>query len=221
MSRYTIKEIKQLNKEKRGVFETLIHRHFSIRITSILLYTKIDPNLITLFSLILALISAVFYFKADYISLIIGSIFLNLSYIFDCVDGELARYKKLNSEFGAWWDSVCDRISEYAVFTGLILGLYFKTMNPTVLILGFFALTNLMMVSIIRGLNRSHFDTKPNHEFSFLGKYYLGRVDFVIILISIAALLNRIYYFLLIFATLGILIWIRQIYRRVLINYKT
>lgn len=220
MSKVVLEEIKKLNKEKCGIFETLIHRHISTRITSILVNTKVDPNMVTLFSVILALISAVFFLKADHLSLVIGSLFLNLSYVFDCVDGELARYKKLNSNFGAWWDSICDRISECAVFTGLMLGLYFKTLDHKVLIVGFFALVNLLMIANVRSLSRCYIDTKLDHEFCFFGKYYIGRIDFVITLITVASLLNQIYYFLLIFAILGTVIWIRQIYRKIMLNCK-
>ncbi|MBL7147241.1 MAG: CDP-alcohol phosphatidyltransferase family protein [Nanoarchaeota archaeon] len=222
MSKAILKEIQESNKEKGGISEVLIHRHISTRITSILVHTKVDPDLITLFSVILAFIAAIFFLRADYVSLIIGVIFLNLSYVFDCVDGELARYMNLNKKFGAWWDGICDRISEYAIFSGLILGLYFKTINPIVLILGFFAFSNLMMISFIRSRNRVFFDAKPQHETHFFGKYYLGRVDFVIMLITILALLNQVYYFLLIFTVLGAVVWIRQIYKRVInVKYKS
>jgi phosphatidylglycerophosphate synthase len=210
-----LKELKQLNTNKGGIFENLIYRHFSIRITRLLIYTKITPNQITGFSLILAFIAAIFYFRADYASLVIGTIFLNLSYLLDCVDGELARYKKLNSAFGAWWDLVCDKITEYAIFASLTLGLYFRTTDPTILILGFFALANDLMIIVIRLSNRVHFDKQPSHEFPFGKKRYLESVATFTVLTTVATLLNKVYYLLLIYAVLGALIWIRQIFRQI------
>lgn len=215
MSKSVIKELEELNKEKGGIFEVFFHRRISVHITSLLIHTNISPNIVTMFSTLLAVIAAIFFLKADYTSLIIGSIFLSFSFTFDCVDGELARYKKIGSKFGAWLDSLCDRLSEYSVFTGLTLGLYFKTGNPTVLIMGLFALANAMMISSIRSLNRLYFDTKPNHEVRFGMRYYIGRADFIITLVIISALLNKVYYFLMFFAVFGTLVWVRQIYRRV------
>ena len=42
---------------------------------------------------------------------------------FDILDGRVARLTKLGSKFGAFYDSTLDRISEIAVFLG-ILSLY-------------------------------------------------------------------------------------------------
>lgn len=222
MKRSIVQEIKQQNKEHefQGIFRNLIYRHFSVYITSMLVKTRITPNLVTSFSLILAFIAAIFYYKADYVSLVIGTIILNISIVLDYVDGELARYKKLSSAFGAWWDSVCDRVTEYVIFASLILGLYFKTNDSITLILGLFALTNLMMISTVRSLTRLNFDFKQQkHEIHLGKKWYLAGADTFIILVTITALLNKVYYLLLIYAVLGIVIWVRQIYRTI-INSK-
>lgn len=227
MSESVVKELKRINKEAghREFFRHLIYCHFSWRLVRFLLYTKITPNLITVISTLLAFVASIFYFKADYASLVIGTIFLNLSYIFDCADGELSRYKKISSKFGAWLDSVCDVIVEYAVLASLMLGFYFKTANPTVLILGFFALANLLLIITIRNLNRIHFDSKPKkgikpkHEFSFSGNFIGGAETFTV-LVTVFTLLNQVYYLLLIYAVLGTLIWVKQVYRRVVSYHK-
>lgn len=216
MPKSVLKELKKLNEEKGGIFESLIYRNLSMRITSVLIYTKITPNLVTAFSVFIACIAAIFYYRADYISLIIGTIFFNLSYTLDCVDGELARYKKLSSKFGAWWDSIGNKIVEYIIFLSLTIGLYFRTTDPVVLILGIFASNNIMMISNIRTLNRVHFDIKPDHEFRFFGKKYLASIDTFVVLITITTLLDKVYYFLLIYAVFGVVIWIRQIYRSII-----
>lgn len=215
MSKQVIQELKKLDKEHefKGLFRMLIYRHFSAPITNALSYTKISPNTVTTVSLILAFIAAVFYYKADYAWLVIGTIILNISLILDYVDGELARYKKLSSTFGAWWDSICDRLTEYIILSSLIMGLYFKTLNPSALILGFFAMANLMMIPIIRGLIRLNFKPKQKHEVKLGKKFYLAGVDTFVVLVTITTLLNRVYYLLMIYAVLGTAVWIRQIYR--------
>lgn len=220
MSKLILKELKELNRGKRGIFENMIYRHFSIHITSILIHTNVTPNFITSVSLFLAFIAAIFYFKADYTSLIIGTVLLNISYLLDEVDGELARYKKLNSSFGAWWDSTGDRITEYVIISSLTLGLYFKTTNPAVLVLGLFALANDLMICNIRLLNWFYFNDKSNREL-FLGKKYLEHVATFTVLVTIATLFNQVYYFLWVYSVLGLLVWVRQIYRSVKHNFKS
>ena len=42
--------------------------------------------------------------------------------MFDCVDGQLARYTRPFSKLGAWLDSIFDRTKEYVVFAGLAIG---------------------------------------------------------------------------------------------------
>ena len=52
-----------------------------------------------------------------------GSLFLFISHILDCTDGNLARTKSLYSPIGKWLDMAGDRIAEAAIFTGI--GFYF------------------------------------------------------------------------------------------------
>lgn len=216
-----LKEIRKSNKE-HGHGETLRHllyAHLSMPLTAILAKTNITPNIVTTISTILGFVAAYFFYKADYLSLIIGAIFITISYTLDCVDGELARYKNTGSKFGAWWDSVGDRLVEYVVFSSLTMGLYFKTNNPTILIVGFFGFANLMMIPLMRNLTRVTLDPQPKHELK-LGKInYLGGTETFRVLVTLAALLNQVYYFIWLYALLGAAVWIRQIYR-VVVRYK-
>jgi CDP-alcohol phosphatidyltransferase-like enzyme len=49
-------------------------------------------------------------------------VLLYLSFVLDCVDGQLARYTRRYSKFGAYIDSVFDRTKEYVAFAGLAIG---------------------------------------------------------------------------------------------------
>ena len=42
--------------------------------------------------------------------------------MFDCVDGQFARYTRQFSTLGAWLDATFDRAKEYTVFAGLAVG---------------------------------------------------------------------------------------------------
>jgi hypothetical protein len=49
-------------------------------------------------------------------------VLIYLSFVLDCVDGQLARYTRRYSKFGAYIDSVFDRSKEYVAFAGLAIG---------------------------------------------------------------------------------------------------
>jgi Family of unknown function (DUF5941)/CDP-alcohol phosphatidyltransferase len=57
------------------------------------------------------------------------------AFVFDCVDGQLARYTRQFSKLGAWLDSVFDRSKEYVVFAGLAIGAS-RTGDPVWLLAG-------------------------------------------------------------------------------------
>ena len=47
---------------------------------------------------------------------------LLLSFVFDCVDGQLARYTLNFPPAGAWLDAMFDRVKEYTFYAGLAVG---------------------------------------------------------------------------------------------------
>ncbi|MCC3762754.1 DUF5941 domain-containing protein [Glycomyces sp. TRM65418] len=44
------------------------------------------------------------------------------SFVFDCVDGQLARYTQRFSSFGGWLDMMADRSKEFLIYAGLAAG---------------------------------------------------------------------------------------------------
>ena len=70
---------------------------------------KISPNLLSVFGLILGIIAAVFIALDD---LIFAALFLLIGAIADLFDGSLARKFNKETVFGAFLDSVIDRIQE-------------------------------------------------------------------------------------------------------------
>ncbi len=97
-------------------------RHLSYRLTPILLKTPITPNQITIISLLLGLICAACFAQGNWIAGIIGGLLLVTSYTFDNCDGEVARIKKLSSEFGAKLDDMSDWMVDASFFAALGYG---------------------------------------------------------------------------------------------------
>ncbi len=108
----------------------------------------IGPNVATLLGVAVAGVSAYFASTGDF--LVAGILVLAAS-VFDLVDGGLARRAGTVSRRGALLDSVLDRVSESAVFLGLII--YFtkdESSSQANSILIVIALTGSLMVSYVR-----------------------------------------------------------------------
>lgn len=102
---------------------------------------NINPNIITLISSFIALISAVFFGTGN---LLMGGLFILFSGIFDVLDGTIARYHNRSSDFGAFVDSTMDRFSDAIIIIGLILGGY------TTWLIGVLAIHSAITVSYVR-----------------------------------------------------------------------
>jgi len=110
------------------------YQQLAFLVTTLLIKTKITPNIVTLISLIFGLLSAISIYKHY---TILAILFLNISFILDCVDGQIARVKKLESNFGMWLDNISDRVVENSIVLAIALT-YID--NQTVLIGAIFLL---------------------------------------------------------------------------------
>lgn len=97
-------------------------RHFSSRLTPILLKTFLTPNHVTFLSLLFGLICAGCFAKGTYNLAVIGAFLLVISYILDNCDGEIARTKNMSSEFGAKFDDMVDWLVDAFFFIALGYG---------------------------------------------------------------------------------------------------
>jgi len=78
----------------------------------------ISPDLLTVFGTLGHMFTA-WIISQSY--LVFGALSLLFFGVFDALDGSLARLQNREDNFGAFLDSVCDRISEVAVFFGIFL----------------------------------------------------------------------------------------------------
>ena len=106
--------------------------------------TGLSPNFWTVVGLIVALSSAVVYGMGIEFGLIIGGILLLVSGFFDMVDGQVARITGKTSKKGEYLDSMFDKISEVAIFLGILVGGYAE---PYLVLL---AITLSLLVSYAR-----------------------------------------------------------------------
>jgi hypothetical protein len=109
-------------KPADGFFTTFFVSSYSRYIARFAARLGITPNQVTVFSMFIGVLAAAAFALGHRWSLIAGALLLQAAFTFDCVDGQLARYTRNFSRFGAWLDSVLDRGKEYLVYAGLAVG---------------------------------------------------------------------------------------------------
>ena len=88
-------------------------------VSQILLKAGLTPNMVTAAGLLMCTIAGLFAMAGH---LYTGILLFIFGACLDAVDGSFARDCGLNSEFGRYFDSVCDRLSELAFVLGAVIG---------------------------------------------------------------------------------------------------
>ncbi len=107
----------------------------------------LSPNQITTISLILSLFAVILIYLSPNYILASFSLFI-LAFLFDAIDGAVARAKKLVSNKGAFIDGVFDRIVDFSI----ILSLYVIVERDVLLFLNFNILgfeINLIFLTLV------------------------------------------------------------------------
>jgi phosphatidylglycerophosphate synthase len=208
-----ISDLKAFQKEKDSLFTTLFTRKISIVISFLLLkyFKKITPNQVTFISLLLTVLAVGLFFSKNYLWRIFGVVFLQLGFALDCSDGEIARYKNSSTKFGAWLDSIFDRFKEFLMFSALTYLAYLKNGHLKILIIGFLVVILWQLLAYIREAKRSFWPGILKPEFFITKNIYLGTVDGIIYLISLAIIFQIEEWILYLFLILSIPLLIKQI----------
>ncbi|MER8153855.1 CDP-alcohol phosphatidyltransferase family protein [Streptomyces sp. NPDC094472] len=90
-------------------------------------HTRATPNQLTWGAFLVGLGSAACFAQGDWRWLLLGAVLYHVSFIFDCMDGKLARLTGTGSVFGAWLDFVFDRIRVLVCSVALMGGQYART----------------------------------------------------------------------------------------------
>lgn len=93
-----------------GLVARLVNRHVSTRWTYWLLKTRLTPNQITTLGGLLAVAASAAMLQAGWVWGALGGLLMQVSSILDGCDGEVARIRYQQSEFGKWYDSAWDEV---------------------------------------------------------------------------------------------------------------
>ncbi len=112
-------------KKHDQVFNTYFMRPIAAFVVSIVARTPLTPNQATLLSLTFFVAASVVLVGApSFTGGLLGVATLELSYLFDCVDGMLARHKKIASKQGHLFDFFTDELKAVLLTGALALRAY-------------------------------------------------------------------------------------------------
>jgi phosphatidylglycerophosphate synthase len=109
----------------------LIDRPLSRPLTRLFLRTALSPVHVTLLSVAIGLLGAAGLATVSYWGRLTGVLLLVASVVLDCVDGDMARARLVQSAEGARLDVAGDYVVHLAVFLGLAIGLWRGGLPPS------------------------------------------------------------------------------------------
>jgi len=160
----------------------------------------IHPNVLTLIGVLINVAAAC---ALGLNRFLLAGVIMIVANIFDFIDGKVAHITNTVSRFGAFWDSTLDRFSDIALFLGLIY-LYADLRRTDYVMVAALAMMFSIMTSYARARAESliekckvGFMERPERIVLFMiGAFTdrMGAVLWVILVLSILAVANRIHY---------------------------
>ncbi len=135
----------QGRKTRDGPVSRYLNRPVSRWLTRYLVGTAVTPNQISVVSWLLACVAAGLFAVVGYLALAVGGVLAQLASIVDGCDGEIARLKESQSEFGGWFDAVLDRYADAFLLFGLTWHQFSSDGSPLALVIGFAAILGSFM----------------------------------------------------------------------------
>ncbi|MGY0057561.1 CDP-alcohol phosphatidyltransferase family protein [Streptomyces sp. LZ34] len=122
-------EVRRITEKKRDAWWTvmLVDPVATPLVRWTAMHTRVTPNQLTWGAFLVGLGSAACFAQGDWRWLLLGALLYHVSFIFDCMDGKLARLTGTGSVFGAWLDFVFDRIRVLVCAAALMGGQYERT----------------------------------------------------------------------------------------------
>jgi phosphatidylglycerophosphate synthase len=154
---YNVRDIYRQSKKKRDNFWTeWVSRPPAAVLVYILKNTGITPNQVSFLAIGVALAGcATLVLWRTWLGLVVAGLVLQLAYVIDCVDGQLARTKNLASPVGALLDFMLDEVKAFAVISCASVRLWWTGgFDPKWLLIGlaglFAAAVGITLTSFMR-----------------------------------------------------------------------
>ena len=168
---------------------------------------RIHPNTLTLIGVLINVAAAC---ALGFDRFTLAGLIMIVANIFDFIDGKVAQLTNTVSQFGAFWDSTLDRFSDIALFLGLIY-LYASLRRTDYVMVASLAMMFSIMTSYARARAESLIDKckvgfmeRPERIVLFMigafpspippFDHRMAAVLWVILILSIVTVANRIHY---------------------------
>ncbi len=168
-----------LTSSSDGFIDKIFNRPCGRPLSRVLIHTPVTPNIVSITSIIIGVISAFLFANGTPGSILVGAVLFQVSAIIDCVDGDIARILFKESPLGKWIDFAGDQIVHVSVFAGIALGVAKVSAAPEILWLGVSAVVGALFSFgvILRGMRspagpstllKRFIDAATNRDFSVL-----------------------------------------------------
>ena len=218
-----------LTKPTDGIFARM-NRRISVPISHALARFPITPNMVSVFTLAVGVAAGAFYACGGYWNTLIGAILSVGASILDGCDGEIARLKLLESDFGCWLETICDYLYYLLIFAGLTIGLARSSGKDIYLDWGAVLLAGAVMSILVTGVGRHWLagrrpeqylgiwqkkaETRKSNPILYIGRHteFIIRRCFWPYALLVFALLNLSWIVLFLAAIGANLVWLISLY---------
>ena len=122
--------------------------------------SSVTPNQITLASLAVFVVAAAcLVLFLGHAGLVVSIVILQLSYVLDCVDGQLARLRGTSSPLGAHFDFLMDELKAFLLVSATAARLWQESGDQRFLLEGLVALT-----AVASGISLTSFIRRPEYR---------------------------------------------------------
>lgn len=156
-------EVRQVYRDSRKqqdiAWNVFVARPLAAILVAALRRTPLTPNQVTILGVAVFLCCvATLIFWRDWTGFLVSALILQLAYIFDCADGQLARLKKMTSEVGAHFDFLIDEVKALLLVGAIAIRVWLETSEPLWLVAG---IAGAALVSIATSL--TNFVRRPEY----------------------------------------------------------
>jgi len=168
-------------------FYARLNRRISIPISRQLIKLPITANMVSIFTLGVGIASAAFFAYGGYWSTLLGAFLCLFASIMDGCDGEVARLKLLESDFGCWLETICDYAFYLFLLVGMTIGRWRSSGTRTYLVYGGLLLLGALASFLATGWERrrlaagrpeqlleiwqGHAESRPSNPFLYFGRH--------------------------------------------------
>ena len=145
-----------------------VSRFFSIYLTRLILPTQVTPNQVSLAMIVTGIVASIFFLFPFSFSFLIGALLLQLWYLIDCMDGEVARYRHYQATgsvviskhecklTGGYFDIINHYIVNFLVPITISFGLFLLSGRLFFILLGIVgSLSQVLMLAMHDGRHRT------------------------------------------------------------------